>query len=452
MELHLTPSVNRLDHESGASELDVSPEQPGGLPAWPLKLVFVGYPIWWVLGVGDMALGLAAAFMVHQLLRRRVQPVTPAGFGVWLLFLAWVAASVVRLDSALRLIGFGYRGLIYVAATIAFIYIYSDRRTFSLQRVAGLLSGFWGVLVVGGYLGVIWPLLTLRTPLACVLPQGLLANELVNEMAIRRVTQFNPDAWIVLAPRPSAPFPYTNGWGNAYSILTPVVIAYAFQLSGWRRFTLIAAIVASLVPAFLTLNRGMFIGLGVAGIYITIRSVASGQTRTVLGVAAAALIAVIAFALLGVQDRLSFRLEASPSTESRSSLYQETLDRVLESPILGYGAPRPSGNHGLPSAGTQGHFWMVAFSHGYPQQPSSSLGSSSRSSTPGTSNGDRTGDAHGHPRHHGGGALLRLRQHGPCRPHGHDRRRLATTRRVIVPPTPPLTMRQLGVPDPQLGS
>jgi polysaccharide biosynthesis protein PslJ len=313
-----------------------------------------------------MALPLVAVVMVHQLLRRRVRPVVPAGFGVWLLFLAWVAFSVVRLDSGGRLLGFGYRGLIYVAATIAFIYVYSDRRTFSLERVAGLLTGFWGVVVAGGYLGLIWPLFTLRTPIAHLLPEGLLANEMVSEMAIRRLTEFNPDAWIVLFPRPSAPFLYTNGWGNAYSLLTPVVIAYAFQLSGLRRLTLIAAVVASLVPALLSLNRGMFIGLGIAGLYITIRSLAAGYTRALLGVAAAGLIAAIAFTVLPVQDRLSLRLESSGTNEARSSIYEETIERSLESPILGHGAPRPSEASGLPPAGTHGHFWMVMFSHGIP--------------------------------------------------------------------------------------
>lgn len=354
--------------ESGAVASE--PARPRGhsasLPTWPLVLVFAGYPLWWVLGVGDMALAVVAVAMVHQMLRRRVHPVVPVGFGVWLLFLAWIAVSIVRLDSGGRLIGFGYRGLIYVAATIAFIYVFSDRWTFSLERVAGLLTGFWAVLVVGGYLGLIWPLFTLRTPLAYVLPEGLLANELVRDMAIRRLTQFNPDAWIVLFPRTSAPFVYTNGWGNAYSILTPVIVAYAFQLSGARRTALLAAVVASAVPAMLSLNRGMFIGLGIAALYITIRSLAAGNTRVLLGVAAAGLIAAIAFAVLPVQERLSFRLETSSTTEDRSSIYEETLERALESPILGHGAPRPSEVPGLPSAGTHGQLWMVVFSHGIP--------------------------------------------------------------------------------------
>jgi polysaccharide biosynthesis protein PslJ len=432
----ISPPVDRLGHEHAESEAAVSWERATGLPSWPLALVFAGYPIWWALGIGDMALPLVAVVMVHQLLRRRVRPVVPAGFGVWLLFLAWVAFSVVRLDSGGRLLGFGYRGLIYVAATIAFIYVYSDRRTFSLERVAGLLTGFWGVVVAGGYLGLIWPLFTLRTPLAHLLPEGLLANEMVSEMAIRRLTEFNPDAWTVLFPRPSAPFLYTNGWGSAYSMLTPVVIAYAFHLSGWRRIGLAAAVVASLVPALLSLNRGMFIGLGIAGLYIAIRSFAAGYTRAILAVAAAGLIAAFAFAVLPVQDRLSLRLESSGTNEDRSSIYEETLERSLESPILGHGAPRPSEASGLP---LRWDTWPFLDGHVLARHscrgPFPRMAGRRIRAHVGTSIVmDRTCDAHLRPRHRGPDLLLRLRHHGPRAPHDDDRRRMAIAFRGLISP------------------
>src|SRR5690606_31231392 len=69
---------------------------------------------------------------------------------------------------------------------------------------------------------------------------------------------------------------------------------------------------------------------------------------------------------LGVGSRLEDRTTTSSSTEDRASLYRETFDRTLDSPLFGYGAPRPSVTEGLPSAGTQGHIWMVMFSHGLP--------------------------------------------------------------------------------------
>jgi hypothetical protein len=335
-------------------------------PAWPLGMVLAGFPVWWLVGLGDAVLFITTIIVTHQFVRRRRIPLVPRGFGVWLLFVAWMSVSVVGIDSFGRLVGFTYRALLYFAATAVFLYVYSNRPTFTLRKVASLLTGFWMVCVVGGYVGVLFPLLTWRTPLASVMPRGLLANELVQEMMVRRVTQFNPDAYFLLTPRPSAPFLYTNTWGAAYSVLTPIVIAHAVQhLAGSRRALLLAAVVASTIPAFLTLNRGMFIGLGVAGLYIGIRGVLAGNVRVIAGVFAVGIVAMIVLATVPVGERLDQRLESSASTENRAALYSETLTRTLESPVFGFGAPRPS-NANLTSVGTQGHVWMVMFSHGIP--------------------------------------------------------------------------------------
>ena len=79
-----------------------------------------------------------------------------------------------------------------------------------------------------------------------------------------------------------------------------------------------------------------------------------------------AAVAAGAWATLPAGERLSERVEASSSTEDRADLYVEAIDRTLEQPIFGYGAPRPSETPGAPSVGTQGQFWMVMFSHGIP--------------------------------------------------------------------------------------
>ncbi|MVA75308.1 hypothetical protein GC722_04590 [Auraticoccus sp. F435] len=333
------------------------------LPAWPFALALLGYPLWWVLGLGDSAWILLAGVMLLLLRGTRVQ--VPRGFGVWLLFLVWMACSALMLDSGGRLIGFAYRYLLYATCTVFFLYLYNARSTLTVQRVLGVLCGFWVVVWVGGYLGLLAPTFELRTPLTWVLPDGLLANELVSEMAVRRLTQYNPDAYNVIDPRPSAPFLYTNGWGNAYSVLLPLVLAYLGTLRrGWWFWTVVVMVPVSLVPAFLSLNRGMFLGLGVALVYVVVRLALRGHWRALVVLVAVALVAGGLLTLLPVTERLSNRLEVSSTTEDRASLYLETLRRTAESPLLGYGAPRPSETAGAPSAGTQGQFWMVLFSHG----------------------------------------------------------------------------------------
>jgi O-antigen ligase len=342
------------------------PREPGELPLWPPALAFLGTPLWWLLGIGDITWILLAAVMVYLLARRgRVE--VPRGMGVWFLFLLWMAFSVIGIDTSGRLVGFVYRAAIYLALTVLFVYIYNARERFTARAVGGMLTGYWLIVVAGGYLGVFFPLLAITTPLAYVLPDALLSNELVAEMAYRRVTQWDPTSFLALDPRPSAPFLYTNSWGNAYSLLLPVVAGYLISIRGERRFWwLAAAIPLSFVPAFLTLNRGMFIGLGLAALYIAFRLVLRRNLKALVALVAIGAVFGITYSVLPVEERLTSRVETSSSTEDRANLYEETWVRTLDSPLLGYGAPRPSFTPGAPSAGTQGHLWMLMFSHGLP--------------------------------------------------------------------------------------
>ncbi|WP_158252145.1 MULTISPECIES: O-antigen ligase [unclassified Cryobacterium] len=339
---------------------------PRELPRWPLTVMFVLFPLWWVLGPGEAVWILLAGVML-LLLNRHGRIRIPRGFGIWLLFLLWMVCSVIGIDTEGRMIGFIYRALLYLTVTVAFLYVYNARVTLTPRYVLGVLTIFWLVVVAGGYLGVLWPLFSINTPLLAVLPQWLTTNDLIQEMVVRRATQYNPNSWLQLDPRPSAPFLYTNGWGNAYSVLTPMVIAYLALVRRERRFWwLLPVVPLSFVPAFLTLNRGMFIGLGVALAYILIRSVLQGNVRAILTVVGIAVLASVALVTLPIAERLTERVESSSSTEDRASLYIEAFERTLEQPVFGYGSPRPSETTGAPSVGTQGQFWMVMFSHGFP--------------------------------------------------------------------------------------
>src|SRR3954467_12772381 len=64
---------------------------------WPLTVLLVGYPLWWALGMGTLIVFVLCVPMVVQLwLRRPVR--VPPGFGIWLVFLIWVALSATMLD------------------------------------------------------------------------------------------------------------------------------------------------------------------------------------------------------------------------------------------------------------------------------------------------------------------------------------------------------------------
>lgn len=344
---------------------------PGGhkvaaseLPAWPLVTMFSLFPVWWLVGLADLIWIAMAAPMGLLLLRARAVEV-PRGFGVYLLFLAWVTFSAIQLERAGQMVGFTYRLLLYASAAVLFVYAYNARRRLTARAICGALTGYWAATVAGGYLALAFPGAVLRTPLSYLLPRALLDNELVNHMVIRRMTQWNPDGWAQLDPRPSAPFLYTNNWGNVYSLLLPFVVAYLFEVRGTRRFWWVLALVpVSFVPAFLTLNRGMFLGLGVAIAYLSLRLVLMGNMRAVAPIALVALLGVGAFFVLPAQDRLEHRVTESSSTEDRASLYVQALETIPDSPILGHAVPQQPANPNLDPVGTQGQFWMILVSHG----------------------------------------------------------------------------------------
>jgi hypothetical protein len=336
------------------------------LPRWPFTTMFVLFPIWWLLGPGEaMWIPLAAVMAFYLVRSRRVE--IPKGFGLWLLFLLWMACSAIELDNGGRVIAFAYRGLLYLAVTAIFLYVYNARSTLTAAYVTRVLTVYWVVIVIGGYLGVFAPLFAIRTPLGEILPASIRSNELVQEMVVRRTTQFDPAAYALLPPRPSAPFLYTNGWGNAYSVLTPFFVAQLASIRHTRAFWWLAALLPiSLVPALLTLNRGMFIGLGIALAYGAVRSALRGHVRLLVALGGIAAVLLIAYLTLPVSELLTQRLTQSSTTADRAKLYQETFVRTLQSPLFGYGAPRPSFSAGAPDAGTQGQVWLVLFSSGFP--------------------------------------------------------------------------------------
>jgi hypothetical protein len=334
------------------------------LPTLPLTVLFAGFPVFWLLGLGTMIWPLGAVVMLFYLWRSHAVTV-PRGFGVWLLFLVWVTFSATQLDTVGRIIGFVFRLSLYLACTVILVYAFNLASRVGRNYFLKLLTWFFMAVVAGGYLGLLMPTLTIVTPMSYVMPQALLSNDLVREMVVLRTTQFNPDAWAYIDPRPSAPFLYTNNWGNAYSVLAPVMVTYLFTLRGTRHFVpLLALVLASFIPAFLTLNRGMFVGLGIAAVVIAIRHILNGNFKVLVGVGLVAVLAVVAVSALPVAERLDNRLESSGTNESRMTVYTETISAVAASPWFGYGAPRPTESTIVP-LGTQGQVWMVLFSHGF---------------------------------------------------------------------------------------
>lgn len=337
------------------------------LPTWPMTALFGGLPLWWATGLLDV-ITIPFALLMAWLLARSTGVRVPVGFGWWLLYCLWAGASVVMLDHASAVVLFSYRWLLAAAAGVLFVYVFNARATLTSRYLSGTLTVWFAYVTVGGYLGLLVPTGSLRTPMQAVLPASAAGNDLVHQMTVRPFAQYNPGGVLEVSPRPTAPFLYTNNWGSVYALLLPFVVVYL--LHTWRtlRGRLVAALIAaSLVPAFLTLNRGMFVSLGFALAYVGLRALLTRQWRLLALVVAAVVVGVTLFNVLPVSERLGMRLDENAeatSNDARLSVYSQSLSAVAASPLLGHGAPIPAADPNDPFVGTQGQLWMLLVSHG----------------------------------------------------------------------------------------
>jgi polysaccharide biosynthesis protein PslJ len=335
------------------------------LPAWPFTVMYWWFPILWLLGVGVSAPVLFALVMLAYLVLLPDVRI-PRVLLPWFALLVVVLGSGVTVDTVGRAVGFAYRFGNYAAATIFALYVYNaSNRTLSDRRVIMGLAAFWSWIVLGGLLGVLFPEQSIRTPLSFVLPGFLLSNELVQAWVVPNFSEVqqpwgSPEAFY----RPSAPFAYTNGWGCNFALLFPFAITAFTMLHGWRRWTFGGVIILSAVPVAATLNRGMFLALGIGLAYVLLRLALRGRFVPLLGMAVLASVAGFALVGAGVIDRILLRTTYSTTNLGREAIYRETFQRTLESPLLGWGGPRPSRLIDV-SVGTQGHIWNVMFSHGF---------------------------------------------------------------------------------------
>lgn len=338
------------------------------LPVWPLWVFFAGFPVMWVLGLGGFAQQIAAIPMLACLATvHRLR--APRGLGFWLLYLAWMTVTVVEVSGGSRILGFAYRASLYYGATVAFVYVYnSSPRRLPLTRLCAMAATFLAFVVVGGYLGVIAPHGSLTTPFEQLMPASFVHNDLVSKLVHPPFAQVSNSTYFTLAPRPAAPFPYTNDWGVNFALLVPFVLALLASTKKRRvRVAMIAMLVLALIPALLTLNRGMILGLGIGLAYAAVRFALRGNGRGLLVLGVAVGIGVVIMSTLHFGTRLDARLGQSNSTDTRASVYQATFDQVKASPFLGFGAPASSTVSATgPDLGSQGQLWTVLYSAGFP--------------------------------------------------------------------------------------
>ena len=334
---------------------------------WPVYALFLGFPLWWFLGLGAFVWPVFAVPMLFSLVARPKVKVPP-GFGLFILFVIWMCASALMINGPDRMIGFVYRSSLYMAAGIICLYIYNAPKSLMpTGKIVKTMLGFWCVVVAGGLFGVLNPTFEVTTLAEKLVPGRLLANEFVYTLVHPTTAQIQNFLGYDV-PRPRAPFVYTNDWGGVFSLLVPFVIAgWAMVRRLSHRNLLKALAFVSIVPVIFSLNRILWVCIVLAVIYGSLRFAMRGRPGAVQGILGLGIVFLCLFSFGPARQLIEDRAATNHSANARSTLYNEALDQVADSPWLGYGAPRPSETRvNGPSVGTQGQFWLVLYSHGWP--------------------------------------------------------------------------------------
>lgn len=357
-------------------------------PYWPLTAAVVGYPIWWALGLSEFIWVIMAVPMCIHLARRR--PIRlPRGFAWWGLFCVWVVISVVALNwhapgtlpsSSDKLFGYGLRLLNYLAQAVALLYVGNlTEREMPRFRVVRMLAIFYFYALIGGWLGVLDKRFSFTAPLDYVLPHKLRSNSYVNFLLRPASAQVQSILGYASA-RPKAPFDYTNTWGVMLFVLG-VYFVVRWWVWGTRRQRIVAVVglAAALPPAVYSLDRGLWVAVGIAVVYVAVRLALRGKLAAILGIAGALAIGGLVFVASPLNTIISQRLAHPKSNDLRTSLSEAAFRGALESPIIGWGSDRElqgapqsiqigksvncpmCGNFGI---GSNGQLWLTMFSQG----------------------------------------------------------------------------------------
>lgn len=359
-------------------------------PGWPLAALLMFFPVWWAMGLMELIFPVLAVPMARELMRRRPIKLPPR-FGLWALFLIWVAVGIVMLEldpvgtlpgtAVGRLIGYSVKLIEFASMTVILLYLGNlTERELPRLRVVRMLGIFFLVAVGGGLLGTVLPSFEFSSPLELVLPQGIRSNLYVQSLVHPAAAQVQ-DVLGYDAPRPKAPFDYTNSWGNN-TVVLGIWFAVGWWAYGGKRRRVGVAVLACLaaVPIIYSLNRGVWIGIVIAVGYAAVRLALRGKPIVLFGATGLVVLAVGIVLVSPLNQVINDRLENPRSNDIRASLNEQAVRVAGTSPVLGYGSTRTAVGSpqsiavgrtsscqrcGNAAIGSTGQLWQLLISNGY---------------------------------------------------------------------------------------
>ncbi|HET9518605.1 MAG TPA: O-antigen ligase family protein [Actinoplanes sp.] len=371
--------------------------RPAVLPAWPIVSLLALYPLWWALGLGVLIFAIMAVPMVVLLIRTRAggRPVRlPPGFGWWALFLLAVVVSIAALGAdphgtvpehaTDRLVAVVFRLIMYLSLTVLLVYAGNlTEIELARRRLVRLLSWLFVVTVAGGLLGMVAGTFEFTSPVELLLPADLRSRGFVQSLVHPYAAQIM-DLVGGAAPRPAAPWGYTNTWGNNFCLLVVWFMVAVWGAPGRRtrlRTRILAAgcLAIAVLPVVYSLNRGLWIGLGLAVAYVALRYALAGRIWIIGAVALAAVAVAVAMAVTPLGGVVQARMDNGKSNGVRSFLIERAWDGFQQSPVIGYGSTRNTigGRHSITvgesskcqrcgnfTVGGNGQLWQLLYAHG----------------------------------------------------------------------------------------
>ena len=346
----------------------IAPRSTLRLPAgWPLYVLIIGYPLWWVVGVSELG-WLVASLPMLAFLVTRDKIVAPRGFGLWALVLVWMLASATQLPGGTSWMTYAFRLSSYISATIMLLYVVNvPEERLPTRKLVFLLAGFWSVLTIFGVLGLLFAHVRFQSAMELAFP-GLASYPYFYDLVHPQFAEIQHFIGYTIA-RPSAPFQYSNYWGANFGALVPMALAaLLLTRSVLGRWLVALLLVVSIVPLIISVNRGVWLSLGIALTYALVRFVMKGHARAALVALLMLGVAIVLILTTPLGQTVADRLAHPDSDEGRLALIRYAFEGVEDSPILGHAVPERihSRLYELPNVGTHGQIWQVLYTTGIP--------------------------------------------------------------------------------------
>ncbi|MFN8017246.1 MAG: hypothetical protein U0P45_03890 [Acidimicrobiales bacterium] len=335
---------------------------------WPIWAITAGMPLAFLVGVHGFVWALPGIVLGARILSDRTVRF-PRSTIPLIAFLCWTLLSATMIGSGTGYLLFAFRWLLFAGALTSLVWLVNvPEDHVPSSQIVDWLAALWIFLVVCGYLGVLLPEFVQKSPFQIGL--GPIGNVgFVDELARWRFAETQSALTGSPLPRPSAPFNATNGWGAAIGILTPFFLhSWILQPDRRRRKLGYALGLAAVYPMLVSVNRGLWISLGVALVYYAARKALRGKLGpffVLVGTMAAVTLLLVATpAGKLVQDKID---NSTKSNDSRANLYELAYQGAKDSPLIGNGAPKHAEGAppGMPPVGTHGMLWYLMFVHGF---------------------------------------------------------------------------------------